>query len=62
MNFFDPALDAYSEAQSSAEPAWLRELGAETRRRAGQPREVARDLFAPYGCGMAQSRARSERG
>jgi caffeoyl-CoA O-methyltransferase len=44
MNFLDPALDAYSEANSSAEPAYLVELGLDTRAHVADPGMISGHL------------------
>ncbi len=44
MHFIDPALDAYSEAHSSAEPAYLKELAGETRAKIRLPQMLSGHL------------------
>ena len=44
MHFLDPALDAYSEAHSSTEPAYLKELAGETRAKIRMPQMLSGHL------------------
>lgn len=44
MRFLDPVLDAYAEAHSSAEPAYLRELTMETRAHVESPQMLSGHL------------------
>ncbi|MFZ1688682.1 MAG: O-methyltransferase [Flavobacteriales bacterium] len=44
MQFLDPALDAYSEAHSSDEPVYLKELGGETRAKVRMPQMLSGHL------------------
>ena len=44
MHFLDPALNAYSEAHSSTEPAYLKELAGETRAKIRMPQMLSGHL------------------
>lgn len=44
MQFIDPALDAYCEAHSGSEPAYLRELAEETREKVQMPQMISGHL------------------